>query len=229
MRAGGGHPRPSPAGGSPNVDSAVPPRGNPGLAAIVCWMPEPSAQENSPPRPQLLFFEDVFDVLPPAARRWLAIAKVDLKARHAPPTGLQWVVALVVANAGSLISDAILVAIGTTIFPSTRGFAHFQLTDYGKLTIIGVTVACLAWPIVTRISSQPRWLFLRMAVLVTLVLWLPDLWILVHGEPIRGVGVLMLMHLVIAFITFNALVRLAPVGPPEVAAPIVAQGRTPQR
>jgi hypothetical protein len=48
--------------------------------------------------------------------------------------------------------------------------------------------------------------------LVTLVLWLPDLWILAHGEPIRGVGVVMTMHLAIAFITYNTLVRIAPVG-----------------
>lgn len=87
----------------------------------------------------------------------------------------------------------------------------FQFSDYGKLTVIGVTTACLAWPVVTRISSQPRWLFLRLAMLVTLFLWLPDLWILVHGEPLRGVGVLMLMHLAIAFITYNALVRINPV------------------
>ena len=43
-------------------------------------------------------------------------------------------------------------------------------------------IACLAWPVVTRISFAPRWLFLRMAVLVTLVLWLPDLYILANGE-----------------------------------------------
>jgi hypothetical protein len=76
-----------------------------------------------------------------------------------------------------------------------------------------VTIACIAWPVVTWIASQPRWLFLRLAVLVTLVLWLPDLWILAHGEPIRGVGVLMLMHLAIALVTYPALVRLAPEGP----------------
>ncbi len=131
--------------------------------------------------------------------------------RHSPPSWARWVAALMVANAASLVSDALLVAIGTAIFPSTRGFAHFQPTDYGKLTLIGVTIACIAWPIVTRISSQPRWLFPRMAVLVTLVLWTPDLWILVHGEPIRGVGVLMLMHLSIALITYNTLVRIAPI------------------
>jgi hypothetical protein len=59
---------------------------------------------------------------------------------------------------------------------------------------------------------------------VTLVLWLPDLWILAHGEPIRGVGVLMLMHLGIAFVTYPALVRLAPEGPVVAASRSGAQG-----
>jgi hypothetical protein len=159
------------------------------------------------------FLEQLFDQLPPRSKRCLVVFKIDLAPDHVQPTPARWLAALVVANASSLISDAILVAIGTTIFPSTRDFPHFQLTDYGKLTLIGVSIACLAWPFVTRISSRPRWLFIRAAVLVTLLLWLPDLWILVHGEPIRGAGVLMLMHLSIAFITYNTLVRVAPVGP----------------
>ncbi|MFZ0168207.1 MAG: hypothetical protein WAL64_02145 [Candidatus Dormiibacterota bacterium] len=170
-----------------------------------------SSQGRSPGGSLLQLAEEVFGRLPPEVRRWLELARVDLDVRREPPSWPRWVLALVVANVGSLISDAILVAIGTTIFPSTQGFGHFQPTDYGKLTLIGVTIACVGWPVVTRLSSQPRWLFLRLAVLVTLVLWLPDLWILVHGEPIRGVGVLMTMHLAIAFITYNALVHLAPV------------------
>ena len=157
-------------------------------------------------------FEEVFDGLPPTARRWLRIFRVDPRERQAPPSPVRWVVALIAANVGSLIADAILVAIGKWIFPSTQNFAHFQFSDYAKLTIVGVTIACIAWPVVTWISSQPRWLFLRLAVLVTLVLWLPDLWILHQGEPVRGVGVLMLMHLAIAFITYPTLVHLAPVG-----------------
>ncbi len=70
---------------------------------------------------------------------------------------------------------------------------------------------------VTRISSVPRWLFLRMAVLVTLVLWLPDLYILAKGEPLREVAVLMVMHLAIAVVTYNCLVRIARVEPAEAA------------
>ena len=126
--------------------------------------------------------------------------------------------------AGSLAADAVLVAIGTAIFPSTRGYVHFRFSDYAKLTVIGVVIACLAWSIVTRISSAPRWLFFRLAVLVTLVLWLPDLYILANGEPPSAVAVLMVMHLAIALVTYNCLVRIARV---EVtrAATMPASGR----
>jgi hypothetical protein len=65
--------------------------------------------------------------------------------------------------------------------------------------------------VVTRFTSAPRWVFLRLAVLVTLVLWLPDLYILYIGENPKGVAVLMVMHLAIAVVTYNTLVRVAPV------------------
>jgi hypothetical protein len=70
-------------------------------------------------------------------------------------------------------------------------------------------IACLAWPVVTRITSEPRWLFFRMAVAVTLVLWLPVLYILLKGQPPRAVAVLIVMHLAIAVVTYNCLVRIA--------------------
>jgi len=119
--------------------------------------------------------------------------------------------ATVISLAGSLGVDAALVAIGTALFPSTKGYVHFQFHDYAKLTIIGVVIACVAWPIVTRISSVPRWLFFRLAVVVTLVLWLPDLYLLANGQPGRAVGVLMFMHLAIALVTYNALIHVAPI------------------
>jgi hypothetical protein len=90
---------------------------------------------------------------------------------------------------------------------------HFQFHDYARLTIIGVLIACAAWPVVTRITSSPRWVFFRMAILVTLALWLPDLYILYQGQPTKAVGVLMVMHLAIALVTYNALVHLAPTRP----------------
>jgi hypothetical protein len=157
--------------------------------------------------------ETLLPQVPAEVWQLLAAFGIDFKPQHEHPSWFRWVVATVVAVAGSLLTDAILVAIGTTVFPSTKGFVHFEFSDYGKLTVIGVVLACVAWPIVCRISSVPRWFFFRLAIVVTLVLWLPDLWILIHGEPIKAVGVLMLMHLAIAFVTYPTLVHVAPTHP----------------
>jgi hypothetical protein len=153
--------------------------------------------------------------LPSLLDRALRLARVDFAPSHRQPGWLRVLVALVVSVAGSLAADALLVVIGQAVFPSTKGYVHFQFSDYGKLTIIGVLVACLAWPVVTRISSAPRWLFLRLAVLVTLVLWLPDVYILASGQPPRAVGVLFVMHLAIALVTYNCLVHIAKVKPAQ--------------
>ena len=41
---------------------------------------------------------------------------------------------------------------------------------------------------------MPRWLFFRLAVLVALVLWLPDLYLEDLGQPGRAVPVLSVME-----------------------------------
>jgi Family of unknown function (DUF6069) len=143
--------------------------------------------------------------------RTLDLVKVDFAPTLRPPSSAGVVLATVVSLVGSLVADAALVAIGEAAFPSTKGYVHFQFSDYSKLTIIGVIIACAAWPIVTRISSSPKWLFFRLAIVVTVVLLLPDVYILLQGQPPRAVAVLMCMHLAIAVVTYNALVRLAPV------------------
>jgi uncharacterized protein DUF6069 len=159
-----------------------------------------------------------------------SIARIDFHPPHAQPKGFRVALATVAAIAGSLIADALLVVIGQALFPATRGYAHFQFQDYAKLTVIGVVIACVAWPVVTRISSDPRWLFFRMAILVTVVLLLPDIYILYRGQPADAVAVLMVMHLAIALVTYNLLVHMAPVGsrsrharrepmPPSLIAP----------
>jgi Family of unknown function (DUF6069) len=143
--------------------------------------------------------------------RSLHLVKVDFKPTHRQPSTFRVLLATVISIVGSLAADAALVAIGKSIFPSTKGYVHFQFSDYAKLTIIGVLVACIAWPIVTRISSAPRWLFFRLAIAVTLVLLLPDVYILKQGQPARAVAVLMCMHVAIGLVTYNALVRVASV------------------
>jgi len=144
--------------------------------------------------------------------RLLAPFKVDFSPDHEHPSPTRAVLASLVAIVGSLAADVVLVKLGTAVFPSTKGFVHFQFHDYARLTVIGVTVACVGWPVVSRISSAPRWLFCRLAIVVTFVLWLPDLYILAKGEPAKAVAVLMVMHLAIAVVTYNALVRIAPTG-----------------
>lgn len=149
---------------------------------------------------------------PDVIDRVLTWTKVDFHPRHRQPEWGRLVVATVLAIGLSLAACAALVAIGEHVWPATKGFVHFQFADYAKLTIVGVLGACAGWPIVTRISSAPRWLFFRLAILVTLVLWLPDVWIWMKGESAQGVAVLAIMHVAIALVTYNVLVHVAPVG-----------------
>jgi hypothetical protein len=142
--------------------------------------------------------------------RTTSLLRLDLSRTARLPALGRLLVATIVSIVGSLLADAALVAIGTRVFPSTRGYGHFQFHDYATLTIIGVVIACVGWPLVIRLSSAPRWLFFRLAIVVTAVLLLPDVYILRQGQPARAVAVLMVMHVAIGLVTYNALVRLAP-------------------
>lgn len=153
-----------------------------------------------------------------------SLVHLDFAPEHRQPSVLRVVIAAVVSVAGSLLADALLVLIAEAIFPGTKGYEHFQFADYAKLTVVGVIIACAAWPVTTRITSRPRWMFSRMAVIVTIVLWLPDVAILVMGQPGNAVGTLFVMHLAIALVTYYALVLIAPVRArqPEPTLPSVS-------
>jgi hypothetical protein len=121
---------------------------------------------------------------------------------------------------GSLGADAGLVRLGGELYPAIRDYSHFHPYDYGTLTVIGVLAACASWPLAVRISSAPRSLFFRVALVVTALLLVPDMWLLLGHEPVKGVLVLIAMHLSIALITYNVLIRLAPVRKVIVHIPI---------
>jgi hypothetical protein len=150
--------------------------------------------------------------LSPLVERSMAKLRLDFTtlSEVEGPSTIRLVLATAVSIGLSLGADAALVAIGTRVFPSTRGYGHFQFQDYAKLTVIGIVIAAAAWPAVTRVSSAACWLFFRLAIAVTVVLLLPDIYILHQGQPAKAVAILMLMHLAIALITYNALVHLAP-------------------
>lgn len=141
----------------------------------------------------------------------MSLARIDFAPTHRQPSWVRVLIASVVSIAGSLIADAVIVALGVAIWPATKGYVHFEFADYGRLTVIGVVIACIAWPAVTRVCAAPNWLFARLAVLVTLVLLLPDVYILYLGQPGTAVAVLMVMHIAIGVVTYAALVGIAPV------------------
>jgi hypothetical protein len=148
----------------------------------------------------------------PAEWIWRA-ARVDLRAGR-PPSGIRLVLATVGSVIVSLALDVLAVHVATTQFPATRHFSHFRPADYGTLTVVGVLLAAGGWAVLVRLSSAARWLYFRLAVVATLVLWIPDAILLALGEPPAGVLTLMVMHLLIALVTYNLLVRIAPAGPP---------------
>ena len=147
----------------------------------------------------------------PVLDRAMELAHVDLSPRHRVPSAIAVAVATVASLVLCLLADWLLAKAAVAIFPATKGYVHFRFSDYSKLTIIGVIIACIAWPIVARVTSDPRWVFFRLAILVTIVLLLPDLYIWVKGQSGQAVLFLACMHLAIALITYNVLVHVAPV------------------
>lgn len=141
----------------------------------------------------------------------LNLARFDPDPEHRQPNYLLVGVAVVVAAVVSLLADWGLAKAGVAVFPSTRGYQHFRFGDYSTLTLIGVAGAGIGWPIVTRLCHDPRWLYGRLAIIVTAVLLLPDFYIwLAQSQPFKAVFVLMLMHVAIGIITYFAMVLIAP-------------------
>jgi hypothetical protein len=92
--------------------------------------------------------------LSPLVERSMAKLRLDFTtlSEVEGPSTIRLVLATAVSIGLSLGADAALVAIGTRVFPSTRGYGHFQFQDYAKLTVIGIVIAAAAWPAVTRVS-----------------------------------------------------------------------------
>jgi hypothetical protein len=146
---------------------------------------------------------------PSLIERTLASWRVDMKPSGQRPSAVRLLTVSLLAVVGSVGANALLVALVKYLNPALSNYSHFQLSDYGTLTVIGVLAACAAWDVVLRISSSPRWLLFRLAVLVTLVLWIPDVYLFTKHEPGAGVVTLMIMHLAVAVVTYNLLVRFA--------------------
>jgi hypothetical protein len=144
-----------------------------------------------------------------------ALLHLDFPRGTAQPSLVRWVVATVVALGASIVACAALAAVGIALVPSTAGYEHYRFGDYAKLTTIGVIAAAIAWPIVTLVTTRARRLYLWLAIIVTLVSFAPDAWILRGGQPAPAVADLAVMHIAVGVITSLALVFIAPQRPAQ--------------
>ncbi len=153
----------------------------------------------------------------PVSKRKFALTRLDWISINEPASSARTLLASVVSVVGALSANAGLVRIATSASPSIKNYSHFRFIDFGSLTVLGVAAACAAWFVVSRISSSPRSFFIRLAIGVTIVLLFPDLLLLSGHQPVMAVLTLMSMHLVMALLTYNVLVRVAPVRVREYA------------
>jgi hypothetical protein len=142
--------------------------------------------------------------------RTMAIAKLDRRPLTGLPGTPRVALAGLVAVVGSLVADVILVALGKAVFSTPSSFDPFHFGSYAPLTVLGVLAATIGWGILVRLSSQPIWVLTRAAIIVTLVLLVPDVLIL-PGNPKTGVLTLMVMHVAIAIVSYSALRWISPV------------------
>ena len=62
--------------------------------------------------------------------RSLDLVKIDFSPAHRPPAKSRVALATLVSLGGSLLADALLVMICTAVYPSTKGYVHFQFHEY---------------------------------------------------------------------------------------------------
>jgi len=139
------------------------------------------------------------------------------------PSGLRVVIVTSLATIASVLANAALAWLATSFDPALQHYSYFRLLDYGALTVVGVICAGVAWYFATRNLAAPRHTLFQVAVAATIVLWVPDVWLLIKHEPTRAVIFLIVMHLAVALITYNLLVFAAPMGVRDattVAAPM---------
>ena len=86
----------------------------------------------------------------------MSLARLDLSPPHRPPAPGRMSLTTAASVIGSFLVDALLVLIGEAVFPGTKGYVHFRFSDYTKLTVIGVIIACVAWPVVARAPEAIR-------------------------------------------------------------------------
>jgi hypothetical protein len=148
--------------------------------------------------------------IPARTRRLAALIRADLPGRRGTPHASRFVIAAVAAVLLSLLACAAVAAVTIALVPSVGGYEHLRFHDWAKLTVVGIVLASLGWPLAGALWSRARVPFLILTALVTVVSFAPDLWIWRQGQPTAGVLALLVMHVAVAVVTYPALVLIAP-------------------
>jgi hypothetical protein len=140
----------------------------------------------------------------------MRVTGVDFRPSTRQPSIILTVLGIAAGVLLSLLVNMLIVHLAVGFWPALADYEHFRLPDYGRLTVLGSLIACAGWPVLTRISSAPVRVYLLIAALGTLVLWLPDLYILfVLHEPAHAVATLMVMHVAVPFVSCLTMIVVA--------------------
>lgn len=140
----------------------------------------------------------------------MRVSRIDFQPAPRQPSVPVTALGIAVGVLLSVAVNALIVHVAIGLYPALAGYEHFRFSDYARLTVVGALIACGGWPILTRVSSAPVPVYLTLAVLGTLVLWLPDLYILFAlREPAHAVATLMVMHVAVPLVSCASMIAIA--------------------
>ena len=123
---------------------------------------------------------------------------------------LRLLAALTLSLAVIVASNAVLSAIGTTVFSAPDDFCAFLPQNSVPMTLEWVALATIAWGLLSHYSERAQWWFYQGTRVFVLVSWLASLLALATWRSVLGVVTLDLMVVVGATVTYLALTRIAP-------------------
>jgi hypothetical protein len=138
------------------------------------------------------------------------VAQPTAVARPSTPVVFAGLVfAVVVATALNAAAAALAHASG-----ASHAFQPLQIRAYGTLTVMGLLAGAAGWAIIRARTSNPRRLLRIVAPTVLIISFIPDLQIGANatepGTSWGAVGVLMLMHLIVAAVAIPTYMRTMP-------------------
>lgn len=109
----------------------------------------------------------------------------------------------------SVIANAVVLVVAGDLLDVAPGFDPISWTPVVLLTVLGAIAATAVYGAITRLSANHDQLFTRLAAVVLVLSFVPDV-LLLQFDPaatIPGVLVLMIMHVTVAAIAVGTLTR----------------------